>query len=178
MAARLHAALAEQRIRAAYQPIIALADATIVAEEALARFVATDGVVTPAGAFIEAEAACDPIIAIDEVMLNQTLARCSARRVLGLPVRLHFVNVSTALFAAPDLLTHLAAAVEVCGTPWPQNDPRWRSLVIEITERELIRLIIPVSSGRYDLYWTLVCAWRSMISRAATPPFCISRICP
>ena len=136
--ARLQAALAEQRIRAAYQPIIALADATIVAEEALARFVATDGAVTPAGAFIEAAAACDLITAIDETVLNQTLARCSARRTLGLPGRLHFVNVSTALLAAPERLTHLAAAVGACGTPWPQDDPRWRSLVIEITERELI----------------------------------------
>ncbi|MDA8119594.1 MAG: EAL domain-containing protein, partial [Gammaproteobacteria bacterium] len=135
---RLQAALAEHRIRAAYQPIIALADGAIVAEEALARFVATDGAVTPAGAFMEAAAACDLITAIDETVLNQTLARCSARRTLGLPGRLHFVNVSTALLAAPERLTHLAAAAEGCGTPWPQDDPRWRSLVIEITERELI----------------------------------------
>ena len=41
----------------------------IVAEEALARFVATDGAVTPAGEFIEAAAACDLIAAIDEVVL-------------------------------------------------------------------------------------------------------------
>ena len=130
--------MAEQRIRAAYQPIIALADAAIVAEEVLARFVATDGAVTPAGEFIEAAAACDLIAAIDEVVLHQTLARCSARRTLGLPGRLHFVNVSTALLAAPDRLAHLAAAVGACGTPWLRDDPRWRSLVIEITERELI----------------------------------------
>ena len=71
-------------------------------------------------------------------MLHQTLARCSARRTLGLPGRLHFVNVSTALLAAPDRLAHLAAAVGACGTPWLRDDPRWRSLVIEITERELI----------------------------------------
>ena len=64
--------------------------------------------------------------------------RSVARRTLGLPGRLHFVNVSTALLAAPERLTHLAAAAEGCGTPWPQDDPRWRSLVIEITERELI----------------------------------------
>ena len=75
--------MAEQRIRAAYQPIIALADAAIVAEEVLARFVATDGVVTPAGAFMEAAAACDLITAIDEGVLNQTLARCSVQRTLG-----------------------------------------------------------------------------------------------
>ncbi len=46
--------------------------------------------------------------------------------------------MSPALLAAPDRLTHLAAAVDVFGTPWPRDDPRWRSLVIEITERELI----------------------------------------
>ena len=135
---RLRAALAEHRIRAAYQPIVTLADAAVVAEEALARFVATDGVVTSAGAFIEAAVACELIAAIDETVLNQTLARCSVRRALGLPGRLHFVNVSAALLAAPAHLTHLAAAVEPCGTPWAQDDPRWRSLVIEITERELI----------------------------------------
>ena len=81
---------------------------------------------------------CDLVTAIDEAVLNQTLTRCTSRRALGLPGRLHFVNISRALLAAPDRLAHVAAAVETCGTPWTQDDPRWRSLVLEITERELI----------------------------------------
>ena len=136
--ARLQAALAEQRIRAAYQPIVTLSDAAVVAEEALARFIATDGAVTPAGVFIEAATACDLVAAIDEAVLNQTLTRCTDRRAQGLPGRLHFVNIAKALLVAPGRLAHLATAVETCGTPWPQDDPRWRSLVLEITERELI----------------------------------------
>ncbi|MHB1566930.1 MAG: EAL domain-containing protein [Acidiferrobacter sp.] len=136
--ADLRAALAENRIRAAYQPILMLHDGTVVAEEALARLIAVDGVVTPAAAFIEAAAACELIAAIDAAVLNQTLARCTARRTQGLPGRLHFVNVSQALLSAPHHLAAVAAAVDVCGTPWADDDPRWRSLVLEITERELI----------------------------------------
>jgi len=145
--ARLDAALAEQRIRAAYQPIVTLDDTAIVAEEALARFVATDGLVTSAGEFIEAAGNCALITAIDESILNQALTRCSMRRTLGLPGRLHFVNVSAALLAAPGRLTHLAAAVESCGTPWAHDDPRWRSLVLEITERELITDMAAVTAA-------------------------------
>ena len=115
-----------------------MSDAAVVAEEALARFIATDGAVTPAGAFIEVATACDLVTAIDEAVLNQTLTRCTNRRAQGLPRRLHFVNVSTALLAAPGSLAGWAAAVKTDGTPWAFDDPRWRSLVLEITERELI----------------------------------------
>lgn len=136
--AHLQAALADERIRAAYQPILTLSDGAVVAEEALARLITADGTVLPAAAFIEAAAACELVAAIDQTVLNQTLMRCSARHARGLPGRLHFVNISTALLTAPGRLAHLATAVETNGVPWARDDPRWRSLVLEITERELI----------------------------------------
>ncbi|MHB1636328.1 EAL domain-containing protein [Acidiferrobacter thiooxydans] len=136
--ASLQAALAEGRIQAAYQPIVALDTGAIVAEEALARWVTLDGTLVPAGAFIETAAAAGLLAAIDEAVLTQTLARCHDRRVAGLAPRLHFVNISTALLCAPERLARLAGVAATCGTRDATDDPRLRSLVVEITERELI----------------------------------------
>ncbi len=136
--ASLQAALAEGRIQAAYQPIVALDSGAIVAEEALARWITREGSVIPAAAFIETAAASGLLPAIDEAVLTQTLARCHDRRVKGLAPRLHFVNISTALLCAPERLAHLAGVVAACGAPIATDDPRLRSLVVEITERELI----------------------------------------
>ena len=136
--ASLQAALAEGRIRAAYQPIITLAEGDVVAEEALARWVLRDGTIRPAQAFIETAEASGLLSVVDETVLSQTLARCHRRRALGESARLHFVNISTALLTAPDRLARLAGVVAACGTPRATDDPRLRSLVVEITERALI----------------------------------------
>ena len=136
--ASLQAALAEGRIRAAYQPIITLAEGGVVAEEALARWVLRDGTVSPAQAFIETADACGLLPAVDETVLSQTLARCHRRQALGEPARLHFVNISTALLMAPDRLARVADLVAPCGMSWTGGDSRVRALVVEITERELI----------------------------------------
>ena len=134
----LKAALAAGSIQAAYQPIVALDTGAIVAEESLARWVVGDGTLIPAGAFIETAAASGVLAAIDEVVLNQTLDRCHSRQTAGLPPRLHFVNISTALLCAPDRLARIAGVVAACGTPLATDDPRLRSLIVEVTERELI----------------------------------------
>ena len=136
--ASLEKALAEGRIRAAYQPIVALDSGAVIAEEALARWITRDGSVIPAAAFIDTAAASGTLSAIDETVLTQTLTRCQGRRAAGQPQRLHFVNISTALLCAPDRLARLAGVVAACGTPIATDDPRLRSLVVEITEREPI----------------------------------------
>ncbi|WP_298134152.1 EAL domain-containing protein [Acidiferrobacter sp.] len=134
----LQATWAQGRVQAAYQPIVALDTGMIVAEEALARWIAPDGTAWPAGAFIEAAAASGRLAGIDEAVLAQTLKRCHGRQTEHLPPRLHFVNVSTALLSSPVRLGRLAGVVADCGTPRPTDDPRLRSLVIEVTERDLI----------------------------------------
>ena len=136
--AALEKALAEGRIQAAYQPIVALESGAVIAEEALARWITRDGSTIPAAAFIETAAASGALSAIDETVLTQTLTRCQGRRAAGQPPRLHFVNISTALLCAPDRLARLAGVVAACGTPIATDDPRLRSLVVEITEREPI----------------------------------------
>ena len=123
---------------AAYQPIITLAEGDVVTEEALARWVLRDGTIRPAQAFIETAAASGLLSVVDETVLSQTLARCRRRRAPGEPARLHFVNISTALLTAPDRLARLAGVVAACGTSRATDDPRLRSLVVEITERALI----------------------------------------
>ena len=132
------AALAEGRIQAAYQPIVALDTGAIVAEEALARLVTRDGALISAGAFIETAAASGMLAAIDEAVLTQTLALCHDRPVAGFTPRLHFVNISTALLCAPERLARLAGVAAARGTREATDDSRLRSLVVEITERELI----------------------------------------
>ncbi|WP_297374986.1 EAL domain-containing protein [Acidiferrobacter sp.] len=136
--ASLKAALAAGSIQAAYQPIVALDTGAIVAEESLARWVVGDGTLIPAGAFIDTAAASGVLAAIDEVVLNQTLDRCHRRQTAGLPPRLHFVNISTALLCAPDRLARIVGVVAACGTPLATDDPRLRSLIVEVTERELV----------------------------------------
>ena len=136
--ASLEKALAEGHIQAAYQPIVALDSGAVIAEEALARWIMRDGSAIPAAAFIEIAAVSGQLSAIDETVLAQTLTRCQGRRAAGQPPRLHFVNISTALLCAPDRLARLAGVVAACGTPIATDDPRLRSLVVEITEREPI----------------------------------------
>ena len=128
-------ALAQSRIRAAYQPIVTLTPPrTMVGEEALVRLVTTEGAVIPAGAFIAAAHTAGLVPALDEVVLTETLARCVAWT--G-PPRLYFINVSTALLTAPDRLDALIRAV-VPGGRCRTDDPYLRSVVFEITERELL----------------------------------------
>ena len=134
----LERALALGRIQAAYQPIVALDSGTVIAEEALARWITRDGSAIPASAFIEVAAASGTLPAIDEAILTQTLARCQSRRAAGLPPRLHFVNISTALLCASERLMRIAGLATSCGESRGASDPWSQSLVVEITERELI----------------------------------------
>ena len=118
-----------------------------MAEEALARWVLRDGTIRPAQAFIETAAACGLLPAVDETVLSQTLARCHSRQTAGLSPRLQFVNISTALLCAPDHLARIVGVVAACGTPLATDDPRLRSLVVEITERELISHLPAMASA-------------------------------
>ena len=128
-------ALAQGRIRAAYQPIVTLkTPRAVVGEEALARLVTTEGTVIPAGTFIAEAHEAGLVPALDEVVITQTLHRCAA---WPGPPRLYFINVSAALLTAHNRLAALIRAVTPCGALVPGNS-RWGSIVLEITERELL----------------------------------------
>jgi len=127
-------ALATGRIRAAYQPIVALANAHVVGEEALARLVSDDGTVATAATFIDTAARTGILPQVDLAILTETLARCHARQVGAATPQLYFVNASATLLTQPASLADLQKRITSCSGP----DPGLSSLVIEITERELI----------------------------------------
>ncbi len=137
--AQVRSALQTGRIRPAYQPIVDLATGAIVAEEALARLISSDGTKeSPAGEFIETVTRFDLVHEIDAAIMRETLERCTAQYNAG-TVRLHFVNMSAAFLKRPDFVGEVFGFIQEqcrsCGRD--VTDPK--PMVIEITEREFVQ---------------------------------------
>ena len=136
MGAALESALHEQRITAAYQPIIDLKTNKIVAEESLARMILPNGKMLVAEDFIEVSQHLQLTYKIDQTVIRATLDRCLASLKDSSP-RTHFVNISTDLLRHPetvqDLLTLVRNYCETCRHQGLSD----RTLVLELTEREL-----------------------------------------
>ena len=128
----LETALRENRVVPAYQPIVDLRTGRVVAEEALARIVTTDGRVLAAEEFIEAAEHFRLTYKIDWTVLLSALAR---RQTHDEDI-VHFVNVSGDLLRYPRLLMELLASAK---TSFPRKEAaEVKPLVIEVTERELL----------------------------------------
>ncbi|MGC8853396.1 MAG: EAL domain-containing protein [Halothiobacillaceae bacterium] len=82
--AEIEAALQEERLIPAYQPIVELASGRAVADEALARIRGRDGGLLPAGLFIEAASELQIAHRIDQAIVTQATQRC-ARQVIAAP---------------------------------------------------------------------------------------------
>ena len=136
---RVRAALANGRIRPAFQPIVDLTTGDVVAEEALARMISVDGQTEYAAAsFIDAVTRFDLAHEIDASIIRETLLRCTAQVLSGVS-RLHFVNISAGFLRHPELVEEIFAIAQrqclACG-----RDPIGpKPLVIEITEREFVQ---------------------------------------
>lgn len=122
----VEAALREERIVPAYQPIVELSTRRRVAEEALARLLTTDDLTLEAHTFIDAADQLALTHRIDQVVIAAVIARARARPT-NLPV---FVNISGGLLRQPQILHELLQPTPAKGYP--------TRLVIEITERELL----------------------------------------
>jgi len=131
MGAVLEAALREDRVVPAYQPIVDLATHQVVAEEALARIVTVDGLVLAADEFIEAASQFRLTYKIDWTVLLSALTRHQGQSG-GIT---HFVNISGDLLRHPRLLMELLASAKLRFLPG-SNDTK--PFVIEVTERELL----------------------------------------
>ncbi len=131
MGAVLEAALREDRVVPAYQPIVDLVTNQVVAEEALARIVTVDGLVLAADEFIEAASQFRLTYKIDWTVLLSALAR-HQHRPAGIT---HFVNISSDLLRHPRLLIELLASAKLHFVP---DLPGIKPFVIEVTERELL----------------------------------------
>lgn len=90
----VQSALAEDRLRAWYQPIVRLSDRRIVGLEALCRMMTPEGTVIPASAFAEATIAPGVASQLTQAMLEMVAADLRAWREAGIPETTMSVNIS------------------------------------------------------------------------------------
>ncbi|NWG88113.1 MAG: GGDEF and EAL domain-containing protein [Hydrogenophilaceae bacterium] len=140
MAQAVKNAVREERIRLASQPIVDLASGEIVADESLARLLAPDGSVLPAGEFIETAEGLGLMVEIDRQITHQAMARCTTLLAQGQqpPDYAHFVNLSPQFLARKDFVMETLANAQhycqTCGVTMAQIKP----IVFEITERQFL----------------------------------------
>lgn len=137
LGAQVESALSDQRMRPAYQPIIDLRNGRPVAEEGLARIVLPEGQVLGADIFMNAATDLRLTSRIDCCLIEQALTRCRAQSAHG-DHRLRFMNVSAAFLNERRMLEKIALSFTSCGILGEllgDSNP----LVVEITERELLR---------------------------------------
>ncbi len=133
----LDTALREERVMPAYQPIVDLASGNIVAEEALARIVTTDGRTIAAEEFMQVASQFQLTHKIDCTVVLSALDRYLSQPASDNPI-LHFVNISGDLLRHPDLFKELLDSVKWLHDGQDAADAKRFPLVIEITERELL----------------------------------------
>ncbi|MDA8362891.1 MAG: bifunctional diguanylate cyclase/phosphodiesterase [Gammaproteobacteria bacterium] len=137
---QIEEAIAEGRLRPAYQPIINLQSGQVVAEEALARLVRPGGAVVAAAEFMAAAEILQLGPRIDTAVFQQVLARCAAQPRTGTLHPLQFINSSAALLHDRELIQEWLDGIrcgdELCGGCL--NAEGRQPFVIEITERELL----------------------------------------
>lgn len=126
----LETALREERVMAAYQPIVELATERRVAAEALARVVTPEGDVMAAERFMGVATQFQLTHRIDRAVVLDALAHAA-----GSPDRLLcFVNISGDLLRHRDVLRELLQAAQRLYPVMSEPKP----IVIEVTERELL----------------------------------------
>ncbi len=137
LGAEVESALSDRRVYAAYQPIVNLQTGQPIAEEGLARIVLPHGQVLGADQFMGAATDLRLVSRIDQALIEQALERCRVQSLQG-DRRLRFINVSAALLQERQLLAQVASAFSGCDVLGELTGSR-NPLVIEITERELLR---------------------------------------
>lgn len=120
-------AIAENRVRAFYQPVFRLDTREIVGAEALCRIIGRDGAVIPAGDFFEALSDAHVACAVTEIMLAQVVADVRHWLDRGIPFQNVGFNVSFADIQKGRLGSDLADAFARGNVPL-------KHLIVEITE--------------------------------------------
>jgi diguanylate cyclase (GGDEF)-like protein len=140
MASLLKAATSENRILAAYQPIVDLNSREIVADEALVRLQTPEGGILPAASFIDAAEGLNLMAEIDNIVASLTMGRCADNLASGVlsSCFAHFINLSPQFLARRDLVEKLLGSAQgYCKTCGVEMGPV-KPIVFEITERQAI----------------------------------------
>jgi diguanylate cyclase (GGDEF)-like protein len=130
--AQLQGALAARQLRLVYQPKVELATGSIAGVEALLRWRHPMLGNVPPSTFIPVAEEADTIVTIGEWVLRTACAQSMAWQAAGLPALPVSVNVSARQFVQPDLVSTVAAALDVTGLPG-------HLLELEITETAMAR---------------------------------------
>jgi EAL domain-containing protein (putative c-di-GMP-specific phosphodiesterase class I) len=139
-AGMLQHALQENRVVPAFQVMVDLRTEAVVADEALARLVQSDGEIVAAGDFVEAAEGINLIHIVDGVITRKALQRHAAEVSGGTlsHARAHFINLSPQFLARPEMVQKLLEEAQrycdSCGVKFGAIKP----LVFEITERQLV----------------------------------------
>lgn len=132
-------ALAKNRVRAAYQPVVDLVTGQVRGEEALARIQRPDGEWMAAAAFIPAAEQLNLVHQIDHRIIQQAVLRCVERALEGTPPHAMFVNFSADFLRHPrlvqDILDTVRQSCALCEGQLRGPKP----LVLEITERQFLQ---------------------------------------
>ncbi|MHB1943095.1 MAG: EAL domain-containing protein [Acidiferrobacteraceae bacterium] len=130
----LESALREERVIAAYQPIVDLRTGAIVGEEALARIVTPDGQIISAEKFVDVATEFQLTHRIDRMIVLSAFERYAMET--GDNGLTRFINLSGDLLRHPALLAELVRTIKThCQ---PNGELGDKSIVIEVTERELL----------------------------------------
>jgi diguanylate cyclase (GGDEF)-like protein/PAS domain S-box-containing protein len=124
-------------VRPAFQPVVALADRHVVAEDALARIVTPDGRVLNATAFLQIATQLNLLHRIDEMLLAATIDHLMMSGTDHTPC---FVHISGGLMRKPERLATLVDAVD--GTSLGLE-----RLVLTVDERQVIERTSQVSEA-------------------------------
>jgi diguanylate cyclase (GGDEF)-like protein len=135
---RLDAALTEQRILPAYQPIVDLTTGKVVAEETLARLISPSGEVIDAGRFIAAASQLQLLHRIDQAIVMQAFTHCAVGMQSGASRIDHFINVSADLLRHTEIVQEMLDAARRYCSGCGELIGDVKPMVIEITERELL----------------------------------------
>ncbi|MGC9162870.1 MAG: putative bifunctional diguanylate cyclase/phosphodiesterase [Thiomonas sp.] len=141
LGARLQDALSEGRLRVAYQPLIDLQHGAVIGYEALARLIAEDGKIEPAGRFIEAAHRLRLEHRIDSVVIEQALTHCAqvnADTAACQSIR-HLLNCSADFLSRKDCVDRLLGLAHAHCAACRHHRPGELPVIIEITERQLLQ---------------------------------------
>jgi len=139
LGAQLQAALVEERICAAYQPLVDLRDERIVGHEALARLLTQDGHIISAASFIGAAHRLRLEHRIDTVVIGHALRHCASVNAASPQNTKHLINCSADFLGRADCVQGLLEMAQTLCPNCVAQHAGPKPVIIEITERQILK---------------------------------------